>query len=123
MSKEKFPSLIAEFLEASFTAAHSKGAGLVPFSRDHALEKLAPTGQVSSVPAKDTSNHAGDGPDNSIKRESAPTHHLHQLWDADPNDTSTPNDSHCDILCWNTLGSEQQANSRTAQQLENQSGR
>ena len=54
VSKEVFPSLIAELWEASFTTAHSKGgfksAGLVPFSRQHVLDKLPPT-------AQDTNDH------------------------------------------------------------------
>ena len=57
VSKETFPSLIAELWEVSFTPAHCKGgfrgAGLFPFSREHILGKLPPT--ASPEPHPDTS--------------------------------------------------------------------
>ena len=47
VGKEVFPSLIAKLWDASFTPQQCKGgfrgAGLVPFSCEHVLQKLAPS--------------------------------------------------------------------------------
>ena len=47
VSKEVFPSLVAQLWDASFKPDHCKGgfrgAGLVPFSRRHVLQKVAPS--------------------------------------------------------------------------------
>ena len=48
ISKEVFPSLVTQLWDCSFTPDHCKGgfrgAGLVPFSRKHVIEKIIPPG-------------------------------------------------------------------------------
>jgi len=61
VSKEVFPSLIKKLWDAAFKPDHCKGgfrrAGIIPFSREHVLEKLPPPVFADSA---DSANHSND---------------------------------------------------------------